>query len=45
MTDTLYMLPEQVCHSQNTKTKEIQSKKQVNVFLAEQLKQLKRKSQ
>ena len=31
-------LPEQMCDSQHTKTKEIHSKKQVNVFLAEKLK-------
>ena len=43
--DTLfYTLPEQMCHSQNTKSKEIQSKKQVNVFLAEQLKNKKKKT-
>lgn len=31
-------LPEQMCDSQHTKTKEIHSKKQVNVFLAKKLK-------
>jgi len=41
LTDNFFLklkLPEQVWDGQHTKTKEVHSKKQVNVFLAEQLK-------